>query len=485
VRDVSFGFPGDELSNDRAGKTGGHDVYPCVSGCKAFQYSFYGLCAATLVACGVEGDGRSEGGGSGILTAGVDTDRLDEETGGSDGGESGGGQGGTDADDGEDDGGGDGVKFDLPPTPDGEPSCGEAQEAFSYIWIANSSQGTVSKIDTKTGIEEGRYRTAPGGSESPSRTSVNQYGDVAVGNRNGSGRITKIAATLDRCVEKNGIPGIQTSSGPDDILAWDEDECVLWSTPVAISSNGPRAIAWEGGELDPVTCQNTVPNPRLWVGWDTSPQRLVRLDGETGGVLDDVNVGNASGRIYGGGVDGSGNMWMVNRGANQLIRVDALSLAVQNWAIPGVPYGMGVDANGDPWINTYSGGAGNDRVWRFDTALEEFVDTGSGGGYYRGMNLDREGRAWIAGNQPCRLGVWDAVNDAMIDDSIALPGCGTPVGVSIDHDGFVWVVDQNGTAYKIDPDTHQVALTVTGLTGPYTYSDMTGAGLNLVVNPPG
>ena len=66
-----------------------------------------------------------------------------------------------------------------------------------------------------------------------------------------------------------------------------------------------------------------------------------------------------------------------------------------------------------------------------------------------------------------------------------MPGCGTPVGVSIDFEGFVWVVDQNGTAYKVDPNTYQVVLTVAGLVGPYTYSDMTGAGLDLVVNPPG
>jgi hypothetical protein len=57
--------------------------------------------------------------------------------------------------------------------------------------------------------------------------------------------------------------------------------------------------------------------------------------------------------------------------------------------------------------------------------------------------------------------------------------------VSIDHEGFVWVVDQNGTAFKVNPMDHSIALTVTGLVGPYTYSDMTGAGLDLVVNPPG
>jgi hypothetical protein len=52
-------------------------------------------------------------------------------------------------------------------------------------------------------------------------------------------------------------------------------------------------------------------------------------------------------------------------------------------------------------------------------------------------------------------------------------------------EGYVWVVDRGAeVAYKVDPGTKQVALTVTGLVEPYTYSDMTGHGLGLVANPP-
>ena len=43
-------------------------------------------------------------------------------------------------------------------------------ETLSYIWISNSTQNTVSKINTKTAIEEARYYVEGG---SPSRTSVN------------------------------------------------------------------------------------------------------------------------------------------------------------------------------------------------------------------------------------------------------------------------------------------------------------------------
>jgi streptogramin lyase len=184
-------------------------------------------------------------------------------------------------------------------------------------------------------------------------------------------------------------------------------------------------------------------------------------------------------------VNAQGDLWMVNRGANQLIRVDAQNLDWEQFAIPSTPYGMGVDGNGDPWVVSYAGGPGADHVYRFDVVTSTFVDAGGTNGYYRGMNLDRDGRAWVGGNSPCRLAVFDAQSDTLISDDIALPGCSTPVGVSIDVDGFVWVVDQNGTAFKVDPTTYAIQLTVSGLVGPYTYSDMTGAGLNLVLNPPG
>lgn len=74
---------------------------------------------------------------------------------------------------------------------------------------------------------------------------------------------------------------------------------------------------------------------------------------------------------------------------------------------------------------------------------------------------------------------------SVLAPAIALPGCVQPVGVSIDVEGYVWIVDQGANqAFKIDPDPYQVQLSVVGLFQPYTYSDMTGAGLNLVVNPP-
>lgn len=53
--------------------------------------------------------------------------------------------------------------------------------------------------------------------------------------------------------------------------------------------------------------------------------------------------------------------------------------------------------------------------------------------------------------------------------------------MSIDNEGYVWVVDKANQAFKVDPDTYEIKLIVSGLINPYTYSDMTGQGLQLVL----
>ena len=79
---------------------------------------------------------------------------------------------------------------------------------------------------------------------------------------------------------------------------------------------------------------------------------------------------------------------------------------------------------------------------------------------------------------------FDTESRTVINGNVPLPGCVVPVGVSIDVDGFVWAPDQGANlAYKVDPVTY-ASTTTTGLVQPYTYSDMTGAGLGLVSNPP-
>ncbi len=356
---------------------------------------------------------------------------------------------------------------------------------FSNIWIANTPEGTVSKIDTMTGVELARYRTGVDASADPSRTSVNLLGDVAVMNRAG-GSVVKIAAVQDRCVDTNGDGTIQTSTGANDVLAWGQDECVLWETPLF---TGSRAVAWDSGNnpenIDDMGC--LIADPQLWVSAmdETNTVHVWRLDGQTGQQLQEVTLPDWTGGwggLYGGAVDRDHGFWGPGKENTLLVHVDAETFQLTVYDAEGYErfYGIAMDAEGTPWIAAEF----DDRLLHFDRNTEQFIDHGTTGhGSLRGLAIDESGNAWIAANNPCDLVHFDRGSGAY--QNIALPECGTPVGVSIDVEGYVWVVDQGSNrAYKIDPASYAVVTTVMGLVGPYTYSDMTGSGLSLVTNPP-
>lgn len=432
-----------------------------------------------LAACGARGGGSDDGN---IETEGFDTNPFDTE---------GDGSAGT--------GGGTEPRFDLGDSSGGGeggsggdcPGGGGSEEyEFSIIWVANTTEGTVSKIDTQTATELARYRTGPGNPD-PSRTSVNLLGDVAIANRHGS--VTKIASDEDRCQDINGDGAITTSQGPGDILDWGQDECVLWHTDLPFTGNdssntgGPRAIAWDPGDRNnPCTS-----SPDLWIGWRDMPNDQVfiwRLDGSNGVsngdelMVPDWETNQWEHGTYGGASDKGGNFWALGN-LGRLVYVDAASLDHTVYIHDDLPtfYGLALNEAGDPWIGGWDG-----HLYHFDAAAETYEDLGQVGEStrLRGLAIDSEGHAWIAGNNPCSLIRYDTVGRMQVEARIDLPTCNEPVGVSIDVDGMVWVVDRNASrAYKVDPDDYSV-VEVDGLVQPYTYSDMTGAGLGLVVGPP-
>ncbi len=427
-----------------------------------------GLC---VVGCGEE-DGRESGGGDGMDSGGIPLPDTEGES--ADGGEKfdvGGGEATA--------GGGD-----CPGGMGGMPG-----DEYSLIWIANSPEGTVSKIDTRTGTELARYWSGPAqGTDDPSRTSVNLAGDVAVANR-GSG-VMKIAGHEESCVDRNGNGTIETSTGPNDVLPYGTDECVLWYQELpgdGDNRHGPRPTAWDAG-TNSNPCDLT--DERLWVGWcdagsDTGMFR--RLAGNDGVILDEVeidawNVYSSQSNYgpYGGAVNANGDLWITGL-FGPLARIDGTTLDVQVWELPpgAEPYGLALDAEGHPWTAGWEG-----IVLHFDPDSETFDEIDVSGRRMRGLQIDRNGQAWIAANNPCGAIQIDVASLSIVSDTIALPGCAGPVGVSIDIDGNVWLPDREADlAFKLNPLDY-TSTTTPGLVAPYTYSDMTGAGLGLVVNPP-
>lgn len=392
-------------------------------------------------------------------------------------------------------------------TPGGPPGVGCDPDStamgsdveFSYIWIANSPEGTVSKIDTRNRLEVARYYTGPSqGLDDPSRTSVNLHGDVAVANRRGG--IAKFAAELERCEDRNDNGAIETSSGPGDVLPWELEECRVWYHEITVdpgvpqfgtvNPQGPRPTAWDIGEnLNPCADDH-----RVWVGWYSAAAQtvhLLRLEGSTGAVLDTVDeVGWPSQYLptygpYGGAIAPDNALWLLGLGG-PIARVDPITLDVERWDVPSgtMPYGIAMDADGHPWMAGLHG-----NVLHFDPAAGTFDVVEATAAGLRGLQVDRDGIAWVAHGVPggslgCGLVKVDVASRTLLDAAIPLPGCKEPVGVSVDVDGFVWLPDKGANgAYKVDPVSHGTQF-VDGLVAPYTYSDMTGAGLALVALPP-
>jgi streptogramin lyase len=184
---------------------------------------------------------------------------------------------------------------------------------------------------------------------------------------------------------------------------------------------------------------------------------------------------------YGAAYDGLGSVWFTGlRG--EVLRIDTQSLQLDRWTMPATvqAYGMTVDPEGNPWFGGCSG-----PVTMFDAQTETFVSIPNTSACHRGIAADSLGNIWVASNSPCGLVQIDRETQTLVKFHNAADfqnQCSTPVGVSVDVEGYVWMVDEWIGAWKIDPETYDKELvTITGQ--HYTYSDMTGGGLNAVVFP--
>jgi len=413
------------------------------------------------------GDGGS-GEGTGIVTA-AEGSASAEETGASASVSASADSGSADDDEG-------GVpKFDLGAQPDVDLSCGGAGKGgggaadFSYIWIANSSQGTVSKINTETLIEEGRYIVRSDSAGSPSRTSVNLNGDMAVANRLSG--VTKIVARTEQCNDP-----ANTSTGGADVKPW-MDGCIAWFTPFEYASQRP--VAWTQGQFDEGTCRYE--NTKLWTSGANASIDVILIDGETGVVEQVVPIPGVTPNfygIYGAAVDNEGNFWGSQLGIGALVRVDIDDFSVQTWPMQNSGYGMTVDGEGRPWTCSSA-------VARFDPMSETWMANAMAGASGGGCMVDADGVLWVGGYNPGDYSnVLLGIDAETLQTVQTIPIPNYAKGISIDFEGNVWAVSYTAEAYRVNPLTQQID-TFVGLVGPYTYSDMTGFALSQAGGPAG
>lgn len=364
------------------------------------------------------------------------------------------------------------VRFDVG-MPDVPVDCDAGpQDVFSHVWIANMEAfpATVSKIETVTMHEVGRYVTRPDRRGEPSRTSVNLNGDAAVANRLGG--VTMVYARKEDCVDTNGIPGIQTSTGRDDVLDFGLDDCVAWHTPLEFGSNRP--VAWAPGVWSEQSCRYE--DNKLWTavtnGGPTA--EVLLLDGETGAIEESIPIPEVTTTrgLYGGAVDGDGNFWAIESLGRILVRVDRRDFTHRVWDVPEEGgYGIAVDSQGRPWVCSQV-------VYRFDPVQESWASADIGTPAW-GCMTDGVGTLWLAADSVTGIDT----ETLEVVRTLELPVAAH--GVSVDFHGKVWAVpDLNDAAFRLDPRTGEYE-TFDGLERAYTYSDMTGFGLSHAGTPAG
>jgi len=332
---------------------------------------------------------------------------------------------------------------------------------FSYIWIANSGESTVSKLDTKTGAEVARYKAC----SDPSRTAVDLKGDVWVGCR-GDGGVMKIAGSLKNCVDVNGNGKIDTVEDTNknkkietkEMLPYLKDECVKFVVYPEGKGNWasvPRAAGVDKNNFG-------------WIGF-WYKEKLIKLHPQTGKKVDTIELKCSP---YGLAISKTGIVWIAGRGCDALLRVNPKTKKVDK--IPydqGSPYGMAIDSFGNIWMaNTASlTSCYNTKTKKWTHVKHSF--------WSRGVATSNTGHVYVALDSNNAIAKINA-KTMKLEKEISVGNGRYPVGIAVDHDGFVWAINQfKNSATKVDPKKANIIGEYPVGQGPYTYSDMTGYAL--------
>ncbi|MBI4510889.1 MAG: hypothetical protein HY698_14750 [Deltaproteobacteria bacterium] len=406
---------------------------------------------------------------------------------------------------------------------------------YHFLWIANAGEGTVSKLDTRTGAEVARYASVtrrrlvnvmgavagpiePWGSKhNPSRTAVDFQGNVWVANRafysdppiHIQPTATKVMNLEDDCQDYNGNNTIDTSrdanrdgkiniADPAEFLG-EDDECIKFSVIVGAKNGVGRAVAIDAGS-------DGSPTGNAWIGMHDE-RAFYQLRGDTGELIRRVPAtGSLDAFPYGAAIDSKGFLWVPNGccGSNGILKINTATgqivgnRVVQSGLACGGSYGIAVDKKDRVWLGSWNCGA----ALRYNPADGKWSEVAIPGTYVkwrsRGVGVDAQGHIWVAlhphdGSLGARVA---RVNS----DSLAVQGPWdlkgrVPVGIAVDFDGNVWTVNQstsNASRIKLDPNTG-APVVATGAVddvfpvglAPYTYSDFTGIGLRTITRPRG
>lgn len=200
----------------------------------------------------------------------------------------------------------------LSVTAAGELTLASMARERHFVWVPNTDEGTLSKLDANRAVELARYRT-PGAR--PVRVAVDHRGDVFVldAPRQGAARLAKFASETERCVDGDG-DGLETSHGPAQLL--DRDECLLLDVSVGEAGDDAQSLAIDGAQAPDSELAGNA-----WIGF-AAARRVVAYDGNDGRQLRAADLPDFA--AYAASFDVWGALWIIDRDG-KLARVDPLA----------------------------------------------------------------------------------------------------------------------------------------------------------------
>jgi hypothetical protein len=381
---------------------------------------------------------------------------------------------------------------------------------FPVLWIANAGEDTVSRIDTSTNKEVGRYRTwftgsapaypthlgNPYAGAAPSRTAVDVEGNVFVANRHFDGRapvLLKILASgfIDR--NANGVEDTSTDANNNGTIDVGEmlplvdananalidqneiqDERVAWATRLPSPT--------ENNALGRSVSIDTDGN--VWFGAH-STQRYYKIRGTDGVILSGPHATSTLGTHtpYGSLVDGNKLLWSASLSDN-LFKLDTTdpdnAAKKARYVHGGTNYGIASGLQGGVqhiYLGIISGG----RYVDFNTQTNTFTFPQCGTNIASiGIATDGAGDIFVAHNNGLRK---CTSAGALLWDAPLQPGTFEAWGVVIDADQNAWLVHRMqgagppGKVAKYNGTTGAAMGVFNVGSNPYTYSDATGLGI--------
>jgi len=390
------------------------------------------------------------------------------------------------------------------------------QSALSrYMWVADTDLPGVVKIDLTTMAIVGRYRT---GGSNTSRTTVNALGEAFIGSRSdGIGTktgVTKILPDGKGCPDRNNDGVVTTSTGPDDVLPFGQDECVEWHVETEGDIRGLAAqdigtsheTVCKGfagtKEFDPKTV-TSLDEHYVWVGGIHG--KVYKLDAKTGKILLKTT---APVHVYGAALSGDGKLWLQAGGGGfgfidtkqckDQASCDATPTCTQTCTEKSCPatcdsavkaaytgmlggYGITVDYKQRVWRSGHPTAA----TMRYDpnAPADKRLAYAKVGAYGGGIAADANGWVWGASQSS---GVVRVNADTLEGTTIPAKS----KGIAVDGQGHVFAVQYEGYIHLIEPGQaitdNKLTTNALALKGnAYAYSDMTGIQTRLAAAEPG